>query len=1637
MKKDKKPFLTVGIGASAGGLAVLKEFIATLPKNPGMAFIIIQHLDPTHKSLLTELLAKNSKIKIKEAADKEKIEKDTIYVIPENKYLSIKDKTIKLSPHKKDKGSRETIDMFFHSLSESCKNQCAGIVLSGTGSDGTKGLEHIKASGGLVIAQNPDTAEYNSMPISAINAGVVDKSLHVKKIYEALKEFAEHPFSQSESNDDEKPPSFEEGLEDITAILSTHEDFNLRQYKPATVQRRIARRMSLTNTLTYADYLKKLRKDHKERIKLTEDLLINITDFFRDPEAFEILEQKIIPNILSNLEKDEDVRIWIAGCASGEEAYSLAILFVEALAQKKMNNGIRIFATDIDEQAIKTARKGVYSRNIENIIPQDYLEKYFTPTENEDHYKIKNQIRDLISFAMQNVAMDPPFSHMHLISCRNLLIYLKKNVQEKVLNSFYFALEEGAYLFLGSSETLGKKSDLFKTTSKKWRIYQKVPGQNQKQLLDHLHYESNVRRREKEAPRRSPRRREPLSRTDLIRQSILDAVVPATVLVDEIGHILYNHGDLQQFLVIPAGEPRNDIIQMVYPSLRSRLRSALYKVKKHFAPVTFHCALGKGDSAKTVRVDLHPIKEQDFVDGQVVAIVFQEDISLSENQKNELTQADEKTANHNLEQELNETKEELQNTIEELETSTEELKASHEEALSTNEELQSANEELEASSEELRSLNEELSTVNSQLKEKIDQLQSANDDVKNFFSSTDLPTIFLDPDLKIQRYTPAAEQLLKMGPRDLNRPIYSLGRELVDEDLTNECKAVLQNFQPIRKEKQSYDGRWFIRQVTPYRTEDRRVEGVVLVFQDVTEIKELSQRAESRENQHAVVAKLGMMALGGVDLDDLMHQTVRQVAHVLKADYCKILEHRKETHDFLMVAGVGWRDGLIGKATVNDNQGSQAGYTFLSQEPIIVNDLSKEKRFKGPPLLKDHHVTSGISCLIDHMDPAYGVIGAHTKEKREFTKDDANFLQSVANFLSAAIKTQRAQEKLFRSEEEFRVLANNISQLAWMTDETGAINWYNQRWHDYVGMNLQETSGWKWKRVHHPDHADRVVKHLKACIDAGESWEDTFPLRRYDGEYRWFLSRAVPIKNESGKIISWFGTNTDITEKLIREKALQESEEKLRLAMTTNDLGSFEYYFQKEKTTWDDSLKEIWGLRQNENLTQEIFWDGVHDEDKAYVKDCLDRAINGDNDGYYHAEYRVVNRLNENISWVEATGQTIYENGKAVKMIGMVINITDRKEMEENLQMAVQGLRENDTRKDEFLSILGHELRNPLGALSGSIEILSKTVEKNDKLFGVMRHSVATMGRLLDDLLDLNRISEGKIQLSKTPVEIETLIDNVLNTVQSKIDEKKHKLKMSIEPGLLVYGDATRLEQVLTNLIVNACKYTPSGGKISLATKQSGANIKIEIQDNGLGIDQKLLKKIFQPFYQYKHEGRASAGLGIGLALSKKLVELHDGKIRAFSDGDDKGSTFTVTLPALSHDNINYNTDEIESAGHDIRENLKVLIIEDNEELLYTMPILLEFLNCKTKTANNGKDGIKLVKTFKPDAMLVDIGLPSMTGYEIVRKLRQDGYKGMMIAMSGYGHTKAKREAEKAGFDYHMAKPADLNEIARLLSKIE
>jgi two-component system, chemotaxis family, CheB/CheR fusion protein len=835
--------------------------------DPGMAFVLVQHLAPDHKSILSDLIRRYTRMKVFEVEDGMRVQPNCAYIIPPNCDMAFLNGTLQLLEPAAPRGQRLPIDFFFRSLAQDQRERAIGIVLSGTGSDGTQGVRAIKGEGGMVMAQNTASTEFDGMPRSAIGTGLVDYQLPPAEMPAQLIAYAAHAFGKLPRATILPAPKVESALKKIFVVLRAQSGHDFSLYKPSTIHRRIERRMAVHQIAGIDDYVKYLQQTPPEVEALFRDLLIGVTNFFRDPEAFQVLEERVIPQLFAGKPAGATVRVWTAGCSTGEEAYSIAILLVERMEAIKASYTIQLFATDIDSQAIATARAGLYPASIAADVSAERLARFFTLEADGSAYRIHKSIRDLLVFSEQDVIKDPPFSKLDLISCRNLLIYMGSELQKKLIPLFHYALKPEGRLFLGTSEGVGEFDSLFGTIDRKSKLYRRQPdfhGLQRGTLERLLPATASLEAPSQRSLAKTSARGGKTSLRELAEQAMLLQVAPAGALVNDQGDILYLHGRSGMFLEPAPGEAgTNNILKMAREGLRPGLAAALHravaskevaraqhlsvKTNGHFTLVNLSvrpvaARLAGGDAADTA-ASLEPplylviLEEAPTVEPGPAAPVQPTAgpaaVGASTGANTGADDAEARIAA--LRQELRAKDEFLQSTHEELESSNEELKSSNEEMQSVNEELQSTNEELETSKEELQSVNEELATVNTELQTKVTDLSRANNDMNNLLAGTGIGTVFVDHQLRILRFTPAASQIINLILSDVGRPVAHIVSNLVGYDrLVLDTQAMLNTLIPKEVEVQTTAGQWYTMRIQPYRTIDNVIEGAVISFVDIT-----------------------------------------------------------------------------------------------------------------------------------------------------------------------------------------------------------------------------------------------------------------------------------------------------------------------------------------------------------------------------------------------------------------------------------------------------------------------------------------------------------------------------------------------------------------------------------------------------------------------------------------------------------------------------------------------------------------------------------------------------------------------------------------------------------------------------------
>jgi len=855
---ENEIFPIVGIGASAGGLEAFEQFLRLVPINSGAAFILIPHLDPDHESMLADILGRVTKMPVVEAENQIQIKPDHVYIIPPNRMMTIHHTVIHLSMPDTVQGQRMKIDLFFRSLAEELGDKAIGIVLSGTGTDGTLGLRAIQGGGGITFVQNPSEAKYNGMPTSAIESGYATYILPVAKMPAQLLSSISDLFGKIPAfhpTIDETEDFYNKGaISKILRIIRTRTGYDFSKYKKSTITRRIARRISVLAIEDIPDYARYV-EEHPDEVKIIfREILINVTSFFRDPEAFEFLKTNVLPELIRNKNEYDSIRVWVPGCATGEEAYSLAIIIRELLEDLEKDCKVQIYSTDIAEDVIAVARKGFYPPNIAADISPERLKKYFI--RQETGFQINKDIREMVIYATQDLIKDPPFTKLDLLSCRNLLIYLESELQARLIPAFHYALKPGGILFLSSSESIGNFPDLFKQINRKWRIYEASGIKTANQIL-------------LETPLASRDIHPSIPNTDIhsgimdasiveqTRRELLQAYAPPSVVTDDTGTILYVHGDTGKFLRPAQGQATLSVVEMAREGLQLELRTAIFTAKTQQIVVTCkNLQVRTNGGYETVNLEVRPIIHSGSLHGNLIISFhlieeYEEESILK--QRSDTSQVNPERVTE-LEHELLYTKENLQATIEEMQAANEELKSTNEELQSTNEELQSTNEELETSKEEIQSVNEEIMSVNAELQEKIIQLADIQSDMKNLLSSTGVGTIFLNVDLNVRWFTPETVTLYKLVSSDVGRPLSDIKSLILNDTLLEEAGMVLDSLIPKEKEIRTTDNRWFLVRILPYRTLNNVIDGVVLSFVDINIRKKAEEEAvRSREYAESIV----------------------------------------------------------------------------------------------------------------------------------------------------------------------------------------------------------------------------------------------------------------------------------------------------------------------------------------------------------------------------------------------------------------------------------------------------------------------------------------------------------------------------------------------------------------------------------------------------------------------------------------------------------------------------------------------------------------------------------------------------------------------------------------------------------------
>lgn len=1089
-------FLIVGIGASAGGVQALKEFFENVPAKSGLAFVVILHLSPDHDSQLAEVLQTIASIPVTQVNKQIKVTPNCVYVVPPNKHLTMNGNIIEVTPNLTTEDRRAPVDIFFRTLAESHKSRAVAVVLSGTGANGSMGLKRVKEKGGACFVQNPREAEFSEMPRNAIATDLVDRILNVREIPAHIITYKKslgtieipvEPQSRAESQ--------QQALREIFNILRLRTGHDFSNYKRPTILRRVERRINVHNLPDLPAYAAFIRENPDEAISLLKDLLISVTNFFRDKEPFSYLENEILPKIFDGKNAGDQVRIWVCGCATGEEAYSLAMLCDERISNMNDAPEVQIFATDIDEQALATAREGFYTLNDAADVSPERLRRYFN--KEQDGYRIRRELREMILFAPHNLLKDPPFSHLDLVTCRNLLIYLNAAAQERVMETFHFALEPGCFMMLGNSETVDGAGDLFVPVSREHHIFQsrQVSTRIAVPVADTTLGSFRFEKTKTLQPILPPPERESRARISYgeLHLQLLEQYSPS-VVVNEEYEIVHLSANATGFMRLKGGELSNNLLELIRPELRLELRAALFQATQKKTNIivnnlTIH--------SEKINLHIRPVLGADDTARGFILVLFEKIAEIETS--HEILAVSPEPIVLRLEEELMRSKTQLRLSAEQFEAQTEELKASNEEHQAMNEELRSAMEELETSKEELQSVNEELVTVNQELKIKVEELLHSNNDLSNLISSTDIGTVFLDRQLRVKMFTPPAREIFNFIPTDLGRPLSDITNRLESVNLLQEAEAVLQSLQTIERESRLADGRIFLLRFSPYRTADEHIGGIVITSLDI------SRRNKDELNLRESEARFRSVFFGNM------------TAMGIWAKDGGIIDANDALLDLL-----GYSRAELIAGQVKWNEITPPEYRYLDEQALTEID----ERGTCSPFEKEYVCKDGR-----HIPVLIG--GSSFDEKGE-----------SGIFFAVDLTERKLNEKRLReSEQRFQLASAAVQSVIYdwniLTDSV-------ERSDELINLlgfdpadKTTQTNKWFCSRLHPQDEkrAKRLVQ--KAVKNGDERFEDEFRLLHRDGYYVWVNDTGILLRDDQGYAVRCVGSITNITKRKEAEGILE------------------------------------------------------------------------------------------------------------------------------------------------------------------------------------------------------------------------------------------------------------------------------------------------------------------------------------------------------------------------------------------------------------------------------------------------------------------------------------------------------------------
>lgn len=1585
----------IGIGASAGGLEALGLFVSNIPPSFNGTVIVAQHLAPHSKSMMVELLRRQSTLPVLQAEDQMPIEHGTIYVVPPNHDLDLVDSRLVLRMADDAIRPKPSVNEFFSSLARACGRKCIGIILSGTGTDGSSGIEAIKAAGGITLAQDDQSAKYDGMPRSAIGTGKIDSifppEILAKNLFQIIEEH------ENRGRQDALDPS---GLGPILEIIREKLGQDFRLYKSSTISRRIAKRMSALGVETYGAYAEILKSTPGELGEVAGELLISVTEFFRNPEVFTDLRNRLT-EMAREFESEKEFRVWVAGCATGEEAYTIAVILLDIQDRLRKNFSIKIFATDLDHDAIQEARQGVYTAKDVERVPDELFERFFHP-HSQGKFELSKRVRDCVVFARQDLIQNPPFVKLDLISCRNVLIYFEPELQKKVFEIFHYALAPSGLLLLGQSESVIAAPALFSVVDRKQKLYAKINVASTRIPAARFSKPPAY-----DMPQKSRRAPALNSLEELGYKKILKTTGIAAVIVDEQANVLQVFGDVSGILtlqnhadlVLPNLLPKGAGVEVAILLRKAMggdvIRSRTHRVGAKKTGIAFQLVVQKlvdDDETSVGARDLFLITFDQKKIAADAAVAVSSDLAPNA-VSSRLAE---------LEEELLVTKEHLQTVIEELGVSNEELQSLNEELSSTNEELQATNEELETTNEELQSSNEELTTVNEELSAKSAEIKSITLGLVNIQDSIGSPLVVLDENLRLVRSNADATKIFQIIEGDVGRDIKRISSRCEIPDFIELANHTLQSGVPTETQCEAM-GRVYQVRIMPSYDEKRKIIGIILIFiDDTVRIRTQEKLVASEERTRAIIDASSSMIC-------------------LKDNLGRYLLVNSAFKSFFNITGevVGRTDREI----------------LPEKTAVQLRDAELEVFITRNPVRREEVVEVGEKrhVLLSNRFPVMDLQGRTPIAVGTFSLD-----------ITAQVEAQDAMKK---SEALYRAIAEDQAVLVCRHAPSGKLTYVNDAFAHYFEASAKKLYAKSFFEFADPLDRTEVVENLRLISNEHPIEQFENRVLKSGNDKRWIRWIHRGVFDHDGEIIEIQSVGFDVTDYRVQTDRLRQKE-----AVFSGIFDNTSDYISLYRLSGDNVVLESLN-RSAEKLTGSFGSEFVGRNVESLLSAAgsevqrkrFQTTVDSKKAQVFEEEIMIAGDTRHFLTTIVPIPGP---SGAIDRVAALSRDISSYKKIETDLRHAKESADVANRAKSDFLATMSHELRTPLNVVLGFCQMLEFSrldLEQKNYVSGIQRSGQLLL-TLIEDILDITKIEAGKIRLESVAFSVGDFVTDISALFSSQAAEKGIELKKTIatRADRNVIGDPNRLRQILVNFIGNAMKFT-SRGKVEISV-DAGDNqdagertFTFSVKDTGIGIQDKDKPKIFQKFSQAESgHARRFGGSGLGLAISRQLANLMGGDV-GFQSEHGTGSTFWLKVPLTLTNQIS-DVRMLKAGSNPMNETptrkLKVLVVDDSADSRAVAGLFLERLGHTPRLVESGADALQELAESPFDIVLMDMQMPKMDGCETTRVVRSKISSDIpIIALTANALTEDVDRCIESGMNDYLSKPVRVSDLNNILNK--